>query len=176
MRSNTERIFIALVATTLAWFVGVMMAFAIGRLVPERIDLENDEEVLQLQQEMREKGSLTEEDFRRTERLFKSKSRAKAEVDSLQAFLAKAQDRALPVAWIPWALLGFFALRNSQRAMGRRICSIRVYYYGEPFARCMRRLRFGCDLRICFQTPASAQACEQCALTRRSTGPVAGGA
>lgn len=99
-------------ATLVAWFAALFVAGIIGRFVPESISLEGDEDILQLQQQFRDKPTITEEDLSRAERLINEKVRAKVRVHSFGESLERLQDRALPLAWIPWAALGLLLVAN----------------------------------------------------------------
>jgi len=106
------RFLVAFAATSLVWFVSLCIAFAVGRFVPERVSLENDPEILKMQQELRDKGAWTEQDLNRAQRLIESKARALTKADSPAELILRLQTRALPVSWIPWALLPLFALKQ----------------------------------------------------------------
>ena len=112
MPTTSRPFYLAVAATLVAWLIALLIAGIIGRLVPQSISLDGDEDVLRLQQQFRDKPTITEDDLRRAERLIDEKVRAKARTNSFTEALARLQDRALLLAWIPWTALGLLFVAN----------------------------------------------------------------
>ena len=101
----------------LAWIAGLVIAFVFARFVPQQYEVESDQEIQELQQQLRSKGSLSEDELKRTEQRGKEildNLRRKMATESFADQLVRVQNHALFVSWIPWALLAILALTQVQ--------------------------------------------------------------
>ncbi len=131
MSFSWKRVITVVALSVVAWVAALVISVVFSQFVAQEHPLPPDAALAELQQQLGDKGQITEEELARAERRIEElhrEIRKKVAAETLSERLNRIQVHASIVSWIPWAFIVLVAVRQLQDvlAMGAVLAALLV--------------------------------------------------